>query len=78
MECSIQNDVFISVLPATMNRCVFVRLERALRIYIGSGSSSTESTMLGCHVSTVAHNGQTKTLAQDAAFRICMAFDGIN
>ncbi len=45
MEYNIHN-VFISVKsPEMENRCVFVSLEWALHIYIGSGSSSTESAM---------------------------------
>ena len=34
---------------------------------MGSGSSSTESARLHRHVSTVAQNGQTKTLALEKA-----------
>ena len=60
MEFSIHNYVFIS-------------LQRALRFYIWSGSSSTESAMLHRNVSTVAQNGQTIALALERAF--CMATD---
>ncbi len=39
---------------------MFDYLKMCLYIYRGSGFSSTESTMLHCHFSTVALNGQTK------------------
>ena len=38
---------------------VFVRLERAVYIHMGSWSPSTGAAMLHRHVSTVAQNGQT-------------------
>ena len=41
-------------------------------IYIGSGSSSSESTMLHHHVPMVAQNGQTKTQVLERAFCILL------
>ena len=46
---------FVYKWPVTLNR-VFVSLEWALHIYIGSRFSSTESIKLHCHVSTVGQN----------------------
>lgn len=60
MEYDIHKQVLLGVKSTeTMNNSVFITLELAFYIQRGSWSSSTESTMLPCHVSTVAQNEQT-------------------